>query len=472
MDRQRDTLAAEAKTLLDADDYDETAQSRVAEIETELEVITDRRDKIANIIRLAQVPGALQPGIPYGPGDANRGPTLSSRDTDEPWQATRGRDPIQVQGSHTEILDRAKRAIEASHVEADAAENTWRHVEAGGRDSTMARYVTAVSDPAYRSAFLKIARDPEHGQMEWTQEEGGAYQTTMLAMRAMSLGSGPVGSYAVPFTLDPSFQITGTGSSNPFRGIARTVQTMTNSWNGVTAGQVSASWDPEASEVSDDSPTLTQPSIPIYTLRLFVPISIEASMDITNIAEEVSILFADARDNAEAVAFATGSGSGQPKGVMTAVGAVTASRVSATTSATYGLVDVYKVANSLAPRHRPNATWAMENTTINLTRQFGITGNYSDFTVDLTSGPPSFLLGKPLVESSAITSTLTSGNDVAIYGNFQRFVIADRAGMTVEFVPHLFSTGNGRPTGQRGWFAYSRTGSDVTDASAFRVLRV
>ena len=37
--------------------------------------------------------------------------------------------------------------------------------------------------------------------------------------------------------------------------------------------------------------------------------------------------------------------------------------------------------------------------------------------------------------------------------DFENYVIADRLGMTVEFIPHLFGTANQRPTGQRGLLA-------------------
>ena len=42
------------------------------------------------------------------------------------------------------------------------------------------------------------------------------------------------------------------------------------------------------------------------------------------------------------------------------------------------------------------------------------------------------------------------------------YVIADRVGMSIEFIPHLFG-GNRRPTGQRGWYAYYRVGANVVD---------
>jgi predicted phage gp36 major capsid-like protein len=54
--------------------------------------------------------------------------------------------------------------------------------------------------------------------------------------------------------------------------------------------------------------------------------------------------------------------------------------------------------------------------------------------------------------------------------------VADRIGMTMEFIPHLFQqttagSGFGRPTGQRGWLAYVRHGADSINDAAFRILK-
>ena len=48
-------------------------------------------------------------------------------------------------------------------------------------------------------------------------------------------------------------------------------------------------------------------------------------------------------------------------------------------------------------------------------------------------------------------------------------VIVERIGLPIELIPHLFGS-NHRPTGERGLYAYSRNGSKVVDANAFRVL--
>ena len=59
-----------------------------------------------------------------------------------------------------------------------------------------------------------------------------------------------------------------------------------------------------------------------------------------------------------------------------------------------------------------------------------------------------------------------------IVGDFDNYVIADRVGMSVELIPHLFATGNNRPSGQRGLFAFYRVGADSVNDGGFAILDV
>ncbi len=70
----------------------------------------------------------------------------------------------------------------------------------------------------------------------------------------------------------------------------------------------------------------------------------------------------------------------------------------------------------------------------------------------------------------AFTAVTTAAN-LLVVGDFRHFVIAQRVGMSVELVPHLFHTGNNRPSGQRGYFAYARIGSDSVADTKFRLLQ-
>jgi predicted phage gp36 major capsid-like protein len=64
----------------------------------------------------------------------------------------------------------------------------------------------------------------------------------------------------------------------------------------------------------------------------------------------------------------------------------------------------------------------------------------------------------------------TGTQNLIVAGNWKGFLVAQRAGMNIEFVPMLFDVTNNRPTGQRGWFAWARVGSDVVDPTSFQLL--
>jgi len=67
------------------------------------------------------------------------------------------------------------------------------------------------------------------------------------------------------------------------------------------------------------------------------------------------------------------------------------------------------------------------------------------------------------------TSTTGAAN-LLVLGDFQNYLVAQRAGMNVELVPHLLGS-NRRPSGQRGWYAWARVGADSINDLAFRLLQ-
>lgn len=337
------------------------------------------------------------------------------------------------------------------------------------QDSTIARMALATSSPEYLRAWAKMATNRGHLV---TPVEQGALE------RAMSL-TDTAGGYLVPFQLDPTVIITANGSLNQIRQAARQVVATGDVWNGVSAGSVSWSWDAEAAQVSDDTPTFAQPSVPVYKAAGFVPISIEALADEANVTQEVGKLLAFGRDELEATAFITGSGSGQPTGLITAL-AGGSSEVAAAADDTFGAVDVYTLDDSLPARYRSNASWLAHRKVYNAVRKFDTQGG-AQLWERIGAGMPGELLGRRALEAEAMDGVWggsgASESLILVYGDFSNYVIADRIGMTVEFIPHLFrqttaGSGFGQPTGQRGWYAYYRVGADSVNDAGFRVLNV
>ena len=85
------------------------------------------------------------------------------------------------------------------------------------------------------------------------------------------------------------------------------------------------------------------------------------------------------------------------------------------------------------------------------------------------------LLGRGMFENSnmdaAVNAAATEANYLAILGDWNQYVIADRVGSTVEIVQHLVGD-NGRPTGERGMWLWGRVGANAVVTSAFRMLNV
>lgn len=422
----------------------------------------ERERQVARVKELASDPrnlmsgdGALQPGLETG-GGRDRG-------------SYRDRIGGEVRDKARRALDALARSSERLETTDDAIQKVTRAMD--GHDGcdvdVVGRWTAAVADPDYETAFTKLARDPQSGHREFTDQELKAYQTAKSVQRAMSL-TDSAGGFLVPFQLDPSVILTSAGSASPIRRIARVVTATGDVWNGVSSAGVTASWDPEAQEVSDDAPTLAQPSIPVYRNTAFVPISIEASMDAQNVAQEVARLLVDGKVQLENTAFISGTGSAQPTGITTALDG-TASDVPTATADVLTATDLYNLQSALPPRFQPNAQWAMSLATINDARQFETLNGSREFP-ELRDGR---LLNRPLNESShldAAGDTATAGNDyVAVYGEWENFVVADRIGTVIEPIMHLFGAAQ-RPTGQRGFFLYARTGSDSVNDAAFRML--
>ncbi|MCQ4360634.1 phage major capsid protein [Mycobacterium gordonae] len=380
---------------------------------------------------------------------------------------------VQQRDDAMQTLDRA---VSANRLTARGAELVEAMMTTGPApaQSWTRRYAAAAGSEHYERAFAKLLANPTHGHLTWTPQEADAYRAAdavLTEQRAMST-SDSAGGYLIPLTLDPAVLLSSNGSTNPLRQISRVVQTISDTWQGVTSAGVTAEWIAEASEVADASPTLGSPSIPVHKADAFVPFSFEVEGDAIGFMSELAALLQDGADQLTATAYTTGSGTGQPKGVITSlVGG--SSIVTSDGSEALAASDMYKVQNALPPRFQPRAVWNANLAILNTIRQFETSNGALKFP-ELAQNPP-MLLGRAVHENSnmdgSINAAATENNYTLLYGDFTQFVIVDRVGNTLELVPHLFGN-NRRPTGQRGALLWFRTGSDVVIPNAFRLLSI
>jgi HK97 family phage major capsid protein len=370
-----------------------------------------------------------------------------------------------------ELRGRALSAIEKMPGASDAVRKGATHIieRFDDRNGRLAQFCLVTSSPAYTRAWSKLATG--QGNLLSPEEIAAVDQSRQLA-RAMSL-TDTAGGFLAPFQIDPTVISSSAGVYSDIRSLARVVVATSDVWHGVSAANVSWSFDAEGAEVSDDSPDFAGPEIPNYTARGFVPISIEALADEQNVTQAVGELFMGGKQDLEGTKFILGSGIGEPTGLITALVASSPSViVNSQTTDTFALADVYRLQGALPARWRQRASWLANNLFYNMTRQFDTAGG-NGLWAQLGDGRPPVLLGRQVAEAEAMDGTINASaeNYAMVFGDFGQYTITDRLGFTVELIPHLFGA-NRRPTGQRGWFAWYRTGADVLVDGAFRLLNV
>ena len=343
------------------------------------------------------------------------------------------------------------------HVSDEARQAATRMIE---RVPGAAQHVLATGSPDYMSAFRSWLASG--GQPIYTQAEAEAVRAALTLTSAN-------GGYTLPYLLDPTLIPTGAATRNPIRRIARIETGTANVWNGVTVANVTTAWKSEGSAFTEGGPTMGGVTVTAAALTAYVAASYEIFQD-SNLQSQLPGLIAESIDFAESAAFISGSGSGAPKGVITAVSGTAGSLVTATTRGTFNstsAVDTLAMVNAVATRYEDSAVWVMNKATHNAIKQ-QVVGTAGVPIVDMTMSNQ--VLGSEVYRSSTITATTTSGNILAVLGDFSQYIVYDRLGVSLEFIPNVVD-GSGIPTGQRGLVAFKRVGGDVSDVNAFRLLK-
>lgn len=374
--------------------------------------------------------------------------------------ATRG----EVRDAALKVLENESNTINTQS--ADKVDRLLRTHSHNVDGSQIARRLIVTESDAYRSAFAKALTQ---NTPAFTADESNAINE----FRAMSGGVDTAGGFAVPVLIDPTIILTSGAAAAPVLNLARVITVTTDAWKGVSSAGVSWSYDAEASEVSDDSPTIAQPEVPVYSARGFVPFSIEIGSDWPAFADEMRTLLDAGYVDLIASQTMTGSGSASPTGIFTALSGITNSTTVVTTDGAFGAVDLLAAWKALPERYRGNASWIMHTDVENEIRGFSNGDNGAYYTVNITQGGVGTLFGRPVYTTDyapQFTGVTTVANILTV-GDFSNYVIAQRAGMTVELIPFLLGITNNRPTGQRGFFATARHGFDSVNDRGFQLLQ-
>jgi len=168
---------------------------------------------------------------------------------------------------------------------------------------------------------------------------------------------------------------------------------------------------------------------------------------------------------ATGAAYATGTGSNQPQGVMTSIGTgVTGGTGVAGVPTIANLTDlVYSLGD---PGYRANASFLMRDATAGKIRNLVNTSGDFLWQPSVQAGQPDRLLGFPVVTDPNIAATAVNANSVA-FGDFQAgFVIRDAGSIRIDRSDDFAFSAD-----LATWRAVLRTDSDLRDANAIKLYR-
>jgi HK97 family phage major capsid protein len=466
------TIVLEVADLADPTDDDITRQdaalSVIPDLESELATAVEREDEIQRLRERSADEAATEPGdqrdttVTRSRRDRGAGPAVVvKKDEFEILRSsTQHMDEVEYRN---ELEDSIKRAADRYEMPDGYTGSLEKFVRRHKKDASWAKNILERMRPEYISAFEKVVIGTDPAFLPEVERA------------AMAVGTNTAGGHLVPTHLDPTLILTNTGAKDVVRSMSRVV-TLTggaNKWNGVSTAGSTASWDAELTEVSDDTPAIAPIQIPVHSAKSLIQASIEAFEDITGLAGDVQMLLSDSKTRLEAAAHMTGSGSGQPTGIFTALDANTNVEISLTTGSTFTRADLAAVANSLGDRWTDGAEWLMHPAMAERIAALG-TALGASYSVDMTQKLNQQLLGFPLQLSFTAPNVFqtTTIDNLLVFGLFSNFVIVDKPGSTsIEFIPHLFNTSNNLPDGRRAWYMHFRNGSDSVNDLAFRLLQ-
>ncbi len=288
----------------------------------------------------------------------------------------------------------------------------------------------------YREVFAKVLRAGGNVAM-LTEEERDVLVRAGGEARALSTGTGTAGGFTVPTTM-ASFIDEAMAATGPMYGdlpsVLQTtsgeiIQIPTVDYTAVTAAVKAEGASPADTGGSD--PTFGQKSLGAYVYSSeWVNVSRELLQDsILNMESFLGRLLGEMLGRTANAVLTTGSGTGEPEGIVTAAAAgVTAASSSAITADE--LIDLY---HSVDPAYRgsPRVRWMMSDGVAAIIRKLkDSTGRYL-WNEDLTTGQPATLLGVPVVINQAMPAAPAIGAKTVLFGDFARYYVRKVGGPIV-----------------------------------------
>jgi HK97 family phage major capsid protein len=164
--------------------------------------------------------------------------------------------------------------------------------------------------------------------------------------------------------------------------------------------------------------------------------------------------------------FTTGTGTGQPLGLITGATTINTAATGSTVLIKYAdlVTTMFKV--DPAYRNGGNVKWMWSDTALSTIRQLVDSQNRPLWEPSVQAGTPDMLLGKPIIINNDLAVPAANAKTGA-FGDFEAgYIIRDVSGVQTVRLDERYADFL-----QVGWFAYCRTDATVQDTAAYTVFQ-
>lgn len=361
-----------------------------------------------------------------------------------------------LSASDAEVYDRMEREITA------LSDQIARVQRLSDMESEMRAPVSApiVGTPGAGAPDSKTGRASD----EYRRDFDAMLRGKLPMRNALVEGTGSAGGYLVPEEFENQI-ITGLDEFNVVRGVANVIRTNGDHKIPVATKHSTAQWKGEGVAYAESDPEFGQITLSAHKLTDLVKVSIELLQDsMFDLDSYITGEFARAFGIAEEEGFCVGTGSGQPTGIFTANGGEVGHTAGAADKITPE--DIISLIYKLKAPYRAAAKWLMNDSTVAAVRKLKDANGVYMWQPSFAMGEPDKLVGYELLTSAYAPEIAASAN-VAAFGDFHCYWIADRMGITVQRLNEAFAT-----NGQVGFIATERVDGKVVLAEGIQLLKM
>lgn len=292
-----------------------------------------------------------------------------------------------------------------------------------------------------------------------------------MESKALSVGSDPDGGYLVTSAMSENIVKT-VNEHSPLRKLANVTTISTDALEIIQDyDEAAAGWTTETGSISDsDTPVIAKKIISVHELyaqpKATQKLIDDSAVDIEAwLSEKVSEVFL----RKENTAFISGTGIGQPRGILTYDAGTDWGEIEQVNSGSSGAVTADGIINlyyALKEEYAQRATFVMNRSVLQSVRLLKeATTNQYLWQPGLAAGAPDTLLGVPVAQATDMPVAAASSLSIAV-GDFARaYQIVDRIGIRVLRDPYTE-----KPFVK--FYTTKRVGGDVVNFEAIKIQKL